>query len=357
MAGGEDDREPGPPEVTAKTAAFVDELNRPDLWRQVTPFDPLDDLPPVIEAEFRPGEPDNEALAPAGVDEPSAVDSRVTESSATTSPMDVEEPAFTETAEAWEEAEEFLDGDGPFAVPVDAPPPRRGKRSPANHPAADLMADAFGASTGPAFSGRPGVPLSRSPRELNLGPDDPPRERPQGPRPAVEPHILQRRVVPPKPPPSPVSPPVASSALPERPRTVRRYPKMLALLKDTEVARRPGRIAPDLPPPVPGTFFPAPREPMEQPEPSDLDQMLLTMAEGLLIGETPDGHTEVRVTLKDEFFAGTELRIVVAEGKVRATLAPPDRDAYWQLNASVDVLKRRLQDRGLDVDDIEILDP
>ena len=132
---------------------------------------------------------------------------------------------------------------------------------------------------------------------------------------------------------------------------------MLALLKDPSAIQNPARVAPEPPPPVPGTFFPAPREPMEQPEPVDLDKMLLTMAEGLLIGETADGHTEVRVTLKDEFFAGTELRIVVIEGKVQAKLSPPDREVYWQLNASLDDLHQRLKERGLEVESVELLDP
>ncbi len=139
----------------------------------------------------------------------------------------------------------------------------------------------------------------------------------------------------------------------------RRYPKMMGLLKNSDAV--PYGIAPEReppPPPVPGTFFPAPRPPLfERPAPADLDELLATMAEGLLIGETPDGGTEVRVTLRDEFFAGTELRIRVVGGEVSAQLMPPDRDIYWQLNGNLDELRERLADRGLTVAELTVLEP
>jgi hypothetical protein len=139
----------------------------------------------------------------------------------------------------------------------------------------------------------------------------------------------------------------------------RRYPKMLSLLSDAEsvpLGSEPGAEPP--PPPVPGTFFPSPRAPLfERPAPADLDDLLATMAEGLLIGEAPDGGTEVRVTLRDEFFAGTELRIRVGNGEISAQLIPPDRDIYWQLNGNLDELRERLASRGLTVRELVVLEP
>ena len=264
-----------------------------DLWRQLTPVPP----PPAIDAEY-------------AVSRQDVVD-----------PVE-DDDAYTETVEAWQEADEFFSGDGPFAVPIDDPASAQ--------------------------------PKPRAPADPMLGPER--WSQPQG-----EPLILKRRtggVSGRSPPKGTAEGPSSSGSRVHLPRTggPRRYPRMLALLKDQTVAQRPAGRGAEVPPPVPGTFFPAPREPREPP-PSDLDRMLLTMAEGLLIGETADGETEVRVTLKDEFFAGTELRIVAGDGKVKAVLAPPDRDVYWQLNGSLDDLKHRLSDRGLKVEDIELVYP
>ena len=316
MSGGDDERDDAR-EVTTKTPSLAEELKRQDVWRSATPVESDE----AIDADYAVPEASHPAFPFA------------------------DEDGFTEAVEeAWEEAEEVLEGDGPFAVPVDGPPASN------VNPAFDLMSDAF--SRPPAHSGRPGVPLSRLPRSLSLddvGIDAPP----------LEPHILTRKTPPRRPGPTGAPPAAAGPGDLGRRSTggPRRYPQMLALLEDQSVARRPGRVTVAAPPPVPGTFFPAPREPMEHPEPTDLDQMLLTMAEGLLIGESPDGGTEVRVTLKDEFFAGTELRISTGGGKVRAVLVPPDRHVYRELNASLDELKRRLTGRGLDVEDIELVDP
>ena len=302
-------------DVTSKTPSFLEELKGPDPWQQVTPVDfgaaeATLTAEPAIDAEY------------AVDDEPFVEDP----------PSD--EDGFTEAVAVWEEVEDVPEGDGPFAVPVDEPRRR-------DNPALDLINEAFGPHPPPGPPTRLGVPLSYGPRALNF--EAPPDLSAQM---GEQPHVMQRRV-----PKTSRHPPSKST------KTRRQYPRMLALLKDSTVAERPGRLTPDLPPPVPGTFFPAPREPMERPEPTDLDQMLATMAEGLLIGETPDGQTEVRVTLKDEFFAGTELRIAVGEGKVHAVLVPPSRDVYWQLNASLDGLKDRLTQRGLAVEDIELVEP
>lgn len=114
-------------------------------------------------------------------------------------------------------------------------------------------------------------------------------------------------------------------------------------------------------PPVPGTFFPAVRRERDRPiapqDPADLDEMLATMADGLLIGESPNGGTEVRVTLRDEFFAGTELRIQMNDGRVRAVLVPPDRGTYLTLNGNIDDLRLRLEARGLHVEELRVAEP
>ena len=136
---------------------------------------------------------------------------------------------------------------------------------------------------------------------------------------------------------------------------VRRYPKMWALVDDREAARVAAGVPP--PPPVPGTFFPSATRMPERPQVSDLDDMLSAMAEGLLVGETADGHAEVRVTLRDEFFAGTELRLVSTDEGLTAALAPPDRETYWLLAGTQHELVARLTERGLRLKDIEVLKP
>ena len=352
---GKDDDIDAPQEVTTQTSSFGEEAQAPDPWREVTPLDPNEGAA-AVETEFA-------TFAPA----PAVAGGLVRDE-------------FVESHGGWLEAEDALDGDGPFAAPMDAQAaPPSGRRPPLT---IDRMADAFGhmdGGLGPPV--RPGVPLSRSPRtfelesddfaEFSVGSESRPARAAAGRDPSLGVDGTSNR---PRPTAHPGRAPSArapeadrvgggarTEARPPLPSRLaggrRRYPKMLALLKDQSVVRRPGQPVPVTPPPVPGTFFPAPREPMEQPEVSDLDQMLLTMAEGLLIGETAEGHTEVRVTLKDEFFAGTELRIVTAEGKVRAVLVPPDREVYWQLSGRLDDLKTRLSDRGLDVEAIELVDP
>ena len=136
----------------------------------------------------------------------------------------------------------------------------------------------------------------------------------------------------------------------------RHYPKMWALVDDHEAARAAAG-APS-PPPVPGTFFPSATRPQGRPPPlADLDDMLSAMAEGLLVGETAEGHAEVRVTLRDEFFAGTELRLVWADEGLWAVLAPPDRETYWLLSGSQRELAARLTDRGLSLKGVEVREP
>lgn len=138
----------------------------------------------------------------------------------------------------------------------------------------------------------------------------------------------------------------------------RRYPVLMGLLKNApEGGPRLERAGP----PVPGTFFPASRDAPApgtgKADPTGLDGLLSTMAEGLLIGESGDGHAEVRITLRDEFFAGTELRLVLGERGVRAELHPPDRTTYWHLSGEMHALTDRLTERGLKVESIEVCEP
>lgn len=136
------------------------------------------------------------------------------------------------------------------------------------------------------------------------------------------------------------------------------YPLMLSLLAHPEeVLSGPPPPASSERPAVPGTFIPRPPPPPPQPEPTELDRMLSLMADGLLVGEDEEGGTEVRVTLKDEFFAGTELRIRLSKGQVKAVLVPPSRIIYWQLGGELHQLRDRLEARGLRVAELELSDP
>jgi hypothetical protein len=236
------------------------------------------------------------------------------------------------------EAEDQYAPDGPVAAPVDAPRPppkarppsaaRQGFQSAFTAPVVVQRRTRASSQTGATQAL---VPVGRSGSGVGRAP-------------------LARR-------PSGVQPPDAKLP-PER-----RYPKMRALLRNPDAV--PLGIEPRTPKsraaPVPGTFFPAPKQPKEPPmvpsAPADLDEMLATMAEGLLIGEDAAGNKEVRVTLRDEFFAGTELRIVVGDGKVRAVLVPPDRGTYLMLNGNIDELRMRLESRGLRVAELRVAEP
>lgn len=241
----------------------------------------------------------------------------------------------------WEEEEPPPPPDGPVPAPMDTPPPPDFR--------AELMADLTApprpASEAPKFRQELDVTAYHEATRQLLQPQPvvverrtPKRQKSTASRRDLE-HAQRAEK--------------RSAGQPER-----RYPKMLSLLQDAaDVPYGSAPQAEPAPPPVPGTFFPAPREPMERPAPADLDDLLATMAEGLLIGESPDGGTEVRVTLKDEFFAGTELRIRVGENGVSAELVPPDRDIYWQLNANIEELRERLSSRGLSVQELRVSEP
>ncbi|MCB9653628.1 MAG: flagellar hook-length control protein FliK [Deltaproteobacteria bacterium] len=149
------------------------------------------------------------------------------------------------------------------------------------------------------------------------------------------------------------------------PSRVRDYPALRAMcsafdtaLNCTEPRTGARASARDRPAPVPGTFFPAPRRPLRPPEPAaDLDGLLSLMADGLLFGDDGEGNTQIRVTLKDEFFAGTELWIRVGAGRISATLIPPDRETYFLLNGQLDGLRDRLGARGLVVEELSVEHP
>lgn len=239
------------------------------------------------------------------------------------------------------DAEEASGGDGPFASPVDAPARPKGRVTrtrPISELAREGIANAFSA---PLVVQRRTTKVDPAAKETALVPalrePQPPARAPQ-----------TREVVPP-------DPAVTSPG-------ERRYPKMRALLANPDQV--PHGSAPPKrtrAPAVPGTFFPAQRREAvparPRGHPADLDEMLSTMAEGLLIGEDASGQTEVRVTLRDEFFAGTELRIVAGRGRVRAVLVPPDRSTYLTLNGNLDELRQRLEARGLQIEELRVAEP
>jgi hypothetical protein len=147
----------------------------------------------------------------------------------------------------------------------------------------------------------------------------------------------------------------------------REYPRMKALLTDPGALPPAQASAKVRAPPVPGTFFPSAPVRTQAFEPATgevglpsggaLDAMLESMAEGLLIGSDGQGGSEVHVTLRDEFFRGTELRILVEGGEVRAQLVPPDRDTYRLLSAELHRLRSSLEERGLRVGSLQVVEP
>jgi hypothetical protein len=298
----EDTQELPPAKSTA--GFFADELRRLDPWTEITPRDPSSEGERVPDPAER-----------------------------------VVEVAEVEEADA----EESYAGDGPFAAPLDQPPK---KRLPPPRAASSLRGIGFGtgAFNAPLLIQRKvGIPAS----PLSVGQA---KRAAEGGAWEDSMRGSDRALVPRKP------------SGPGEPDHGRRYPKMRALLKNPDrVPHGSEPLARPKPRAVPGTFFPAPRKEKEPPigsaTPADLDEMLVAMAEGLLIGEDAAGHTEVRVTLRDEFFAGTELRITAGEGKVRAVLLPPDRSTYLELNGNIDELRLRLEARGLRVEELRVAEP
>lgn len=336
-------------EETDVTGAYPSEAPaaRPiDPWTELTPGDPSEmaaltepppELPGFVSEEAGPAEVTGAEIEVAAFEDaleappPSGLaDDLQDPPPSWIEPSPSPEPVYT--------------GDGPFAAPVDGPAARGTSRF-----TEALRAD----EPAPRWTAEPlPPPPAPPPKKKALVPAHVKAE-------LDRPHRLERRA-------SSVADPrtigdLQRAAPPPRERAAapaRHYPLMRALLKDPDAV--PYGIEPPTPPalpPVPGTFIPAGRAPAGRPNPADLDEMLLTMAEGLLVGESADGGTEVRVTLRDEFFAGTELRIALGDGRVRATLVPPDRSIYMQLNGHASDLEARLSDRGLRVASIEVLEP
>lgn len=235
-------------------------------------------------------------------------------------------PAF----DGWVEADDFA-GDGPFPVDVETAPP---------------MGNAFAAAGPyiPRVDGRPSVASAFARSGDGIGVPGPTAAlEPEAPPSPPELRLKRRR-----------KPPVEAPG-----RSIpRRYPKLRGLLSNPTLVPEGSDPLPEpVPPPVPGTFIPNPPPPPPKAEPTDLDGMLALMADGLFIREGDDGATEIRVTLRDEFFAGTELRIELEDGRIKATLVPPSRDVYWQLGGEAHQLRDRLEQRGLRVAELRVLEP
>ena len=90
---------------------------------------------------------------------------------------------------------------------------------------------------------------------------------------------------------------------------------------------------------------------------AEVDELLGEMAEGLLVGGDGAGTSEIRVTLGEEFFGGTELRIQRSADGVTAILRPPDRDTYRILAAELPRLRVHLEERGLRVSNLRVEEP
>jgi hypothetical protein len=142
------------------------------------------------------------------------------------------------------------------------------------------------------------------------------------------------------------------SAVPER-----QYPAFLELIGEGRDSGDLSAALPVQPPaPVPGTFFPAPRVPRERSD-RGVERMLATMAKGLSIGGDDDGRRDIWITLSDDHFAGTELRISNIHGQIHAEICPTDRDGYFALSSRVDELRDRLRSRGLSVAAVVVKKP
>lgn len=135
----------------------------------------------------------------------------------------------------------------------------------------------------------------------------------------------------------------------------RRYPLARALLEDPE--RVPYGLELHPAPEVPGTFIPKREARRRSDSLARADQLLGEMAETLLIGGDDRGGQEVRIVLTDEFFRGTELRIVLGGGALSAELSPPDLDTFELLGREADRLREHLEARGLRVSRVEVKRP
>ena len=132
---------------------------------------------------------------------------------------------------------------------------------------------------------------------------------------------------------------------------VRDYPVLRGLVEDA------GRFLPvhsEDKSPVKAPVRPPPRR--EEPASKKVDGLLEEMADGLLVGG--DGQSsEMRVTLGEDFFGGTELRISRGPDGVTAILLPPDRDSYRLLSSELPRLRAQLEQRGLRVQKLKVEEP
>lgn len=225
----------------------------------------------------------------------------------------------------------------PAMRPPSSPPPPKGAPKP-SLTVADLARRAEQARASAASNYTPPSP-KRRPGPSPTRPPPLPAKRSRPPQPATEPEVPVYRA------------PVAQAAP-----TRRRYPKMLALLSN------PGAVpygdAPPKPPAVPGTFFPVkPAREAKIEEAPDVDVLLQAMAEGLFVGGDSAGSSEIMITLRDEFFQGTQLRVGITEGGIEARLIPPDRGTYRHLCAELHRLESRLESRGLKVKKLRVEEP
>lgn len=135
----------------------------------------------------------------------------------------------------------------------------------------------------------------------------------------------------------------------------RTYPLARALLENPNEV--PYGLDPKPAPEVPGTFIPH-RQPKRRLESMErADQLLEEMASTLLIGGDDRGTKEVRITLSDDFFQGTELRIAFVGGQLSAELSPPDLATFELLKREASRLREHLEARGLRVSSVEVKRP
>ncbi len=139
-------------------------------------------------------------------------------------------------------------------------------------------------------------------------------------------------------------------------RPVRDYPVLRGLVHNPDAFAHDERAASTA---VPRAFVRAGavHEPRSGSARADMDDMLEEMAEGLLVGGDGAGMSEIRVTLGEEFFGGTELRIQRNADGVTAILRPPDRETYRVLAAELPRLRVHLEERGLRVSNLRVEEP
>jgi hypothetical protein len=87
------------------------------------------------------------------------------------------------------------------------------------------------------------------------------------------------------------------------------------------------------------------------------DALVRDMADSLLVGSDASGSQEFRLVLADEFFGGTELRIVRSLDGIVAVFTPPDRDTWRLLSSEGPRLRAELEQKGLRVSRIEVVEP